>query len=141
MTDESSPITGRCNCGGVRYAITSAPLAVVACHCTSCRKQSGAAHSVNLIVRASTMTVEGDLSSYDDPDTASGAPIARQFCGGCGSPIRSVPSAKPKLVAVKAGTLDWPADYAPAMHIWTRSALPWVFIPEGLPRFETEPQA
>ena len=141
MTDESSPITGSCNCGGVRYSITSAPLAVVACHCTSCRKQSGAAHSVNLIVRASTMTVEGDLSSYDDPDTASGAPIARQFCGGCGSPIRSVPSAKPKLVAVKAGTLDWPADYAPAMHIWTRSALPWVVIPEGVPRFETEPQA
>ena len=141
MTDELNTITGGCICGGVRYSIGSAPLAVIACHCTSCRKQSGAAHSVNLIVRASTMTVKGDLSRFEDPDTASGAPIEREFCGSCGSPIRSVPSAKPKIIAVKAGTLDEPAAYAPTMHIWMRSALPWVILPEGMPRYETEPQA
>jgi len=140
MSDELNPITGGCNCGAVRYAISSAPLAVIACHCTSCRKQSGAAHSVNIIVRATAMTFEGDLASYDEPDTASGAHISREFCGACGSPIRSVPSAKPKIIAVKAGTLDEPSGYAPAMHIWMRSALPWVVLPEGMPRFETEPQ-
>ena len=141
MTDELSPITGGCNCGAVRYTISSAPLAVIACHCTSCQKQSGAAHSVNLIVRASAMTIEGDLSRFDDPDTASGSPIGREFCGACGSPIRSVPSAKPKVIAVKAGTVDEPAEYAPTMHIWMRSALPWVILPEGMPRYQTEPQA
>lgn len=141
MIGEASPITGGCNCGGIRYTITAPPLIVIACHCTSCRKQSGAEHSVNIIVRASAMSVDGELSSYDDPDTASGAPITRQFCNACGSPIRSVPSAKPKTVAVKAGTLDEPAGFPPAMHIWTRSALPWVIIPDGLPRYETEPHA
>jgi hypothetical protein len=141
MTDLGPSLTGGCNCGAVRYAITGAPMAVAACHCTSCRKQSGAAFSVNLIVRASAMSVEGELASYLDPDTESGAPIDRQFCAACGSPIRSVPTAAAKVVAVKAGGLDDPAPFAPQMHIWTRSALPWVSIPEGLPRFDKGPQA
>jgi hypothetical protein len=42
---------------------------------------------------------------------------------------------------VKAGTLDRPDEFAPVMHIWTRSALPWVAIPEGLPRYQQEPTA
>lgn len=130
---------GGCNCGAVRYRISAAPLAVVACHCTQCRRQSGAAYSVNLVVRANTMIVEGVPASWEDRDTGSGAPLAREHCGRCGSPIRSVPSASPKFVAVKAGTLDDPSAYAPELHIWTRSKLPWVTIPEGLPSFEKDP--
>lgn len=140
MSDQTV-LRGGCNCGAVRYEIASKPLAVIACHCTSCRRQSGAAFSVNLVVRADTMTVEGELASWLDPDTESGAPIQRQFCGTCGSPIRSVPTAAPKMIALKVGTLDAPEAFAPVMHIWTRSALPWATIPDGLPRFEKGPAA
>lgn len=140
MTDQGA-LRGGCNCGAVGYEIAGAPLAVIACHCTSCRRQSGAAFSVNLVVRADKMTVEGALASWMDPDTESGAPIERQFCGQCGSPIRSVPTAAPKMIALKAGTLDAPEPFAPQMHIWTRSALPWATIPDGLPRFEKGPAA
>jgi hypothetical protein len=133
--DEDATLTGGCNCGQVRYTLSAPPLAVVACHCTSCRKQSGATFSVNLVVRASTMAVEGELARWMDPDTESGEPLAREYCGTCGSPIRSAPSATPKFVVVKAGTLDSPDGFAPAMHIWTASKLAWVTIPEGLPQF------
>lgn len=128
-------MSGGCNCGAIRYVIDAPPMAVAACHCTQCRRQSGAAYSVNLIVRASSMTIAGDLATWQDVDTASGAPLAREYCRTCGSPIRSVPSATPKYVAVKAGTLDDPAPFAPALHIWTRSKLPWVELPAGLPAF------
>ncbi len=140
MSDQSV-LRGGCNCGAVRYEISSKPLAVIACHCTSCRRQSGAAFSVNLVVLADAMSVEGELASWLDPDTESGAPIQRQFCAACGSPIRSVPTAAPKMIALKAGTLDAPEAFAPMMHIWTRSALPWSSIPNGLPRFEKGPAA
>lgn len=136
-----TPLTGGCICGAVRYEISAPPLAVVACHCTQCRRQSGGPFSVNLIVRASTMTFHGTPDSWEDRDTSSGAPLARDHCGRCGSPIRSVPSAAPKLVAVKAGTLDAPGPFAPTLHIWTRSRLPWVAIPEGLPSFAEGPPA
>lgn len=134
-------LTGGCNCGAIRYTVSGPPLAVIACHCTRCRRQSGAAFSVNLIVRASTVAIEGSPDAWEDTDTQSGAPLAREHCGHCGSPIRSVPSAAPKLVALKAGSLDSPEPFAPMMHIWTRSKLPWVDIPEGLPSFEQGPPA
>jgi hypothetical protein len=85
------------------------------------------------------MMIEGSPSVWRDTDTQSGAPLDREYCGACGSPIRSVSSASPKLVAVKAGTLDDPSRFAPAMHLWTRSKLPWVEIPEGVPSFEQGP--
>lgn len=139
--EENPSLTGGCNCGAVRYRIESVPLAVAACHCRQCRRQSGAAYSVNLVVRAKAMTIEGSVASWTDNDTESGAPLAREYCAGCGSPIRSVPSSSPGIVAVKAGTLDDPAPFSPGLHIWTSSKLPWVTIPDGLPQFEHGAQA
>lgn len=140
MSDEFK-LAGGCNCGAVRYVLSAPPLAVAACHCSNCRKQSGAAYSVNLVVRASTMTVDGELAVFSDTDTESGAPVERQFCAACGSPIRSVPAATPKIVAVKAGTLDDAGPYAPQVHIWTRSRLPWVELPAEAVKFEKGPPA
>lgn len=140
MSDDFK-LTGGCNCGAVRYVLSAPPLAVAACHCTNCRKQSGAAYSVNLVVRASTLSIEGELAVYSDTDTESGAPVERQFCPACGSPIRSVPAATPKIVAVKAGTLDDAGPYGPQVHIWTRSKLPWVALPAGAVQFEKSPPA
>ncbi|WP_425229994.1 GFA family protein [Sphingomonas sp.] len=137
---EGPQLTGRCNCGAVSYTLSAPPLAVAACHCKQCRRQSGAAYSVNLIVRASTMQVQGDVASWEDADTESGVPLSRDHCGTCGSPIRSVPGSSPKMIAVKAGTLDDPSRFAPAMHIWVESKLPWVTIPDGLPLYPRGPQ-
>lgn len=132
-------LSGGCNCKAVRYRLGRAPLATIACHCINCRRQSGAAYSINLVVRASDMRVDGELATFVDGDTASGQPVERQFCGACGSPIRSLPSASPNIFAVKAGTLDDPGRFAPTMHIWTSSALPWVPIPPDIPSFERAP--
>ena len=37
---------------------------------------------------------------------------------------------------VRVGTLDDPAQMPPDVHIFTRSKLPWVTLPEGVPAFE-----
>lgn len=134
-------IEGGCNCGAIRYRIDAEPMAVAACHCANCRRQSGAAFSVNLLVPEAAMTVTGTLASYQDTDTDSGQPVQRQFCGACGSPIRSVIGSMPGMVAVKAGTLDNAGAYAPAVHVWLQSALPWAAasIPDGVPKFDKTP--
>ena len=132
-------IEGGCNCGAVRYRIEGAPLAVAACHCTRCRRQSGGAYSVNLLVSPAGMTIEGELSVFEDTDTTSGSPVLREFCGTCGSPIRSVLGANPSMVAVKVGTLDDPEPFAPGLHVFTRSKIGWVEIPGGMPQFDTTP--
>lgn len=128
-------IEGGCNCGSVRYRVAVAPLAVAVCHCSNCRRQSGSAFSVNIVVRADAMEMAGELTTYEDRDTESGAPVLRQFCATCGSPIRSLSTAAPRIAIVKAGTADDPGRFTPAVHVWTASALPWVEIPAGLPQF------
>ena len=41
----------------------------------------------------------------------------------------------PRIRFVRAGTLDDPASVAPDVHIFTRSKLPWVALPESVPAF------
>lgn len=130
---------GGCNCGAIRYRIQGAPLAVAACHCTRCRRQSGSMYSVNLVVSPAAFTMEGKPKVFEDKDTTSGEPVFREFCGDCGSPIRSILGANADIIAVKAGTLDNPDPYAPALHVFTRSRVAWVEIPEGTPQFKASP--
>jgi hypothetical protein len=42
----------------------------------------------------------------------------------------------PELLFVRGGTLDEPAAVAPDVHIYTRSKLPWVRLPDDTPAFE-----
>ena len=37
---------------------------------------------------------------------------------------------------MRAGTLDDPSQVAPDVHIYTRSKVPWVVLPESVPAFE-----
>ena len=42
---------------------------------------------------------------------------------------------RPSLRFVRVGTLDDPAALQPDVHIYTRSKLPWVRLPVGVPAF------
>ena len=128
-------IEGGCMCGSVRYRLSRKPIAVMVCHCSRCRHQSGSAFSVNLMVKADTMAIEGALSMFVSTDTDSGVPIDIEFCPRCGSPVRSRPGTNRQLFALKAGTADDPSQFKPTVHVWTESALPWVEIPSDVLRF------
>ena len=62
--------------------------------------------------------------------------MIRWVCAGCG--VRVCNGAKPgtappgAFVAVRAGTLDDTSWLRPTAHFWTRSAQPWVALPEVL---------
>ena len=43
---------------------------------------------------------------------------------------------RPEFRFVRGGTLDEPAAVAPDAHIYTRSKLPWVVLPDSVPAFE-----
>lgn len=132
-------VTGRCNCGATTWKIAGAPLAVAACHCTNCRAQSGAAYSVNIVAKSNEVSLAGPIKTFEDKATSSGQPVLRQFCGDCGSPIQSVITANPAIVAIKAGTADYAGAFAPTLHVWTQSKLPWVEIPAGVASFARDP--
>jgi hypothetical protein len=43
---------------------------------------------------------------------------------------------RPEMRFVRAGTLDEPSSVAPDVHIFTRSKVPWVTLPESTPAFD-----
>lgn len=137
---ETETSHGGCNCRRIRYEIRGRPLAVAACHCRNCQRQSGAAFSVNLVVPSDCVSMEGELARYEDPNSESGKPVLREFCSNCGSPIRSIATAAPSMVAIKAGTLDQPDPFPPTVHIWTCEMLDWMEVPKELPSFPKGPQ-
>ena len=43
---------------------------------------------------------------------------------------------RPEILFVRAGTLVEPSRARPDVHIYTRSKVPWLTLPESVPAFE-----
>jgi hypothetical protein len=126
---------GGCSCGAVRYRLASDPMFVHCCHCLNCQRQTGSAFVINLLVEADRVEVlSGDPEPVDVPrDDGSTQRIYR--CPACQVAVFSE-YGRPEVKFVRAGTLDRPSDVEPDVHIYTKSKLPWVTLPESAPAFE-----
>ena len=130
-------LEGGCACGAVRYRLNAAPMFVHCCHCTSCQTETGSAFAVNALIEA------------DEVGTTKGAaePLLTPSESGRGQTIWRCPDCRVALWSnyagggdairfVRVGTLDTPAALPPDIHIYTRSKLPWVRLPDGVPAVE-----
>jgi len=123
---------GGCSCGAVRYRLTSDPMFVHCCHCLNCQRQTGSAFVINLLIEPERVELlAGELEAVDVPrDDGSVQRIFR--CPGCQVAIYSE-YGRPEVRFVRAGTLDDPSTVAPDVHIFTRSKLDWVGLPDSVP--------
>ena len=126
---------GGCSCGAVRYRLTSDPLFVHCCHCLNCQRQTGSAFVINVLIEADRVELaQGEPRSVEVPrDDGSTQEIFR--CPECQVALYSR-YGHPAVSFVRAGTLDDPAGVSPDVHIFTRSRLPWVALPESIPAFD-----
>ncbi|WP_316014771.1 GFA family protein [Roseobacter sp. HKCCA0434] len=129
-------LTGGCQCGAVRYAIEGEPLGFARCHCTDCQRQSGSAFGLSLYCVAEEVSWQGDLATFESV-AESGNRVQRRFCSKCG--VRMYHDGGGDYISIKAGTLDPGHELEPRAEIWTDSALPWVPLIEGVPRYERQP--
>lgn len=116
--------TGGCLCGAVRYVVDQPLSDVAICHCTHCRKQSGALFSANVVVAKAHYHQTGDTKVFEDRGD-SGEVVFRHFCPNCGSPILSQIAAIPGAVIIKSGTLDDLSGLSPVMEVYTDRAVSW----------------
>jgi len=137
----TTPLTGGCLCGAIRYTVSVPIKELRACHCRHCQKASGSGGSVHAVVpRANFDVTQGTPKRY--ADTAdSGRTLYRYFCGDCGSPIYSQRATVPETIALRAGTLDSSDDMKITANIWTRSARPWSYIDPASAQTPGQPEA
>jgi hypothetical protein len=126
---------GGCSCGAVRYRLTSEPLFVHCCHCLNCQRQTGSAFVINVLIEADRVElVAGEPRAVDVPrDDGSMQTIFR--CPTCEVAVYSQYT-RPEVRFVRAGTLDDPSSVTPDVHIYTRSKLSWVTLPDSVPAFD-----
>jgi hypothetical protein len=134
-------IRGSCLCGGVTFEIDGAPFWSHYCHCSRCRKASGAAFSAPLFVPAAALRFTAGqelVTRYAHPGTR----YRTHFCRVCGSGVPAVSWDGPEFLrAVPLGALDDDPRSPPLGHIYVGSKAPWHSIGDALPQFEEMPSA
>ena len=130
----SVSLEGGCACGSVRYRLASEPLFVHCCHCLNCQRQTGSAFVINALIEGDRVELlAGEPEPVDVPrDDGSSQRIHR--CPQCRVAVYSE-YGTPAILFVRAGTLDDPSSVAPDVHIYTRSKVPWVTLPDEVPAF------
>lgn len=122
---------GGCLCGAIRYETVGEPTTVGHCHCTLCRRASGAAFVTWAVFPAGAFAF-----TKGAPKIIRSSPKAeRAFCGACGTPLWFRYTEGPADVDVTAATFDNPSEFVPQYAIWTSSRLPWLELEGHLPSY------
>jgi hypothetical protein len=132
----AAELIGGCSCSAVRYTLKSGPMFVHCCHCKDCQRQTGSAFVLNALIEADRVELQSGAPEGVTMPTDSGRPHDIFRCPKCKIAVWSTYGGRPQIRFVRVGTLDEPSALQPDVHIYTRSKLPWVKLPNGVPAFE-----
>jgi hypothetical protein len=139
MTTITTPFSGGCACGAIRYEAAAEPVVMLRCHCRDCQRSSGGPFSSFVIVPAVAFRLlQGSLRFHDSPSERGGK-THRGFCPECGSPILAKTDPNPDVVGIRVASLDDPSWFNLQMDVWTSDAHPWDQMNPALPKYERYP--
>jgi hypothetical protein len=121
---------GGCYCGDIRYEATGTPFHETVCHCTICRRVSGAPMVAWFSVTPQDFRwVRGAPTQFKSPQAV------RSFCARCGSQLTFVHDDSANEIAITTASLDDPNALPPWAHIYAGTKLRWVKLADGLPEY------
>ncbi len=126
---------GGCSCGAVRYRLSAEPMFVHCCHCLNCQRQTGSAFVINLLIEADCVELLGAQPQPVEVPREHGRPQRIFRCPQCEVAVFSAYS-QPQVWFVRGGTLDDPTTITPDVHIYTRSKVGWLSLPDSTPAFD-----
>lgn len=131
------PLKGHCCCGAVRYEAEGATRDETNCHCSICRRASGAPYVAWFTIPARGFRfVAGDPARF-----ASSEHGTRSFCSSCGTALTFESSRSPGEIDVTICSLADPGCLPPKDHTRTSAKLVWVSLCDRLPAYpEARPQ-
>lgn len=128
MTGPKPILTGGCQCGALRFAISAVPTRVSICHCRMCQKATGAPFaSLADIPKAHFTWTRGKPAAFRSSSIAE-----RDFCAACGTPMSYRRIDGPNI-EIMTGTFDRPDRVVPTLQFGTESRLGWVGTVANLP--------
>lgn len=127
---------GGCHCGAVRYRVSGEPQHVALCHCTDCRKSSGAP----MVAWAAFAENEFEMTKGQPKTFNSSGSAMRSFCPDCGTGLYYTNAEYlPGIVDIQSATLDNPDALPAGAHIQVAERIGWMEAAHTLPAFERYP--
>jgi len=121
----TTPLTGGCQCGAVRFAVDGALGRASICHCRMCQKAFGAFYAP--LVSAPGLRWTRGAPTYFQSSNR----VRRGFCADCGTPLTFEPDDGPAELAI--GAFDDPAAVRPTIQHDLAARLPWLTELDELP--------
>lgn len=120
----TTPISGGCLCGGVRFTVRTLGFGIINCHCEDCRILHGN-YKAMVVVASQDLQFESDatLTRY-----RTSAEAQRGFCHTCGAQLFKLPD-DGQMVLVSAGALKAPLGLQTRKNVWVEDAPDWYTIP------------
>lgn len=127
--------TGQCHCGAVRYEMPAETMHKALCHCSDCRRHSGAPMVAWGLVGRDELNIEGETKEY-----ASSEHGRRHFCPACGTALfYTNEQIFPGKIDVQIATLDDPNAIRPDAQIQLAERIGWMEQLESMPKFDRYP--
>jgi hypothetical protein len=135
-TGRMMKLTGGCHCGAVRYELEGPPNDVALCHCTDCRRHSGApVMAWSGYGEDKLVITKGEPKIWRMTDVS-----YRSFCAACGTGLFYRNSDMlPGAVEVQSATLDNPEAAVPTLQIQTAERLSWMKTLHDIPAIDRFP--
>ena len=126
---------GRCHCGAISYAVSGEPVYHAMCHCSDCRRATGAPAVTWALFDRAAVTITGAPKAY-----ASSKNAQRHFCERCGTSLfYTNEEVFPGKLDIQSATLDDPEMLPLQCHVQTAERIAWMEHPQDLPAFERYP--
>lgn len=129
---------GRCNCGSVRFSISGKLPAMYQCHCSLCRRQSGAGSNAATIVRLDAFRWLQGQESIKRWRKQTG--FNAHFCTDCGSPVPN--QLGDQFMWIPVGLLEESdtMDTQVVAQLWLDSKAHWDQPPQSLRNYPGMPE-
>ena len=125
-------LSGRCECGAVRYRVADEFQYAANCHCSNCRAGTGSAFKPFAGIEREKL----EVTDGGDNLLVWGDEMGNHTrCGVCGSLLFSLVR-DGAWVHVALGSLRDAPSMRPGSHIFVGSKAPWFEITDDLPQFE-----
>ena len=125
---------GSCLCGAVTFGVEGDLPGPGACHCRSCRKQSGHYFASTDVPRSAVTIYGGDKVGWFQ----SSDKVRRGFCTVCGASLFWDPLFK-DWIGIAMGAFDTPTGTRLAIHVFAAEKGDYYDINDPVPVAETVP--
>ena len=129
---------GNCSCGAVAFEVDEPLGPIYVCHCSICRRSTGANGVAVLVVPKAQFRWTRGEEQVVDYRLPQAVRFGVAFCRRCGGSTPRVSKEIGRIVA-PAGALDTDPGMRPIAHIFVGSKAPWFEITDSVPQMEGAP--